>query len=60
MSITTMLSTSELLLMYFFWGTFETPDLNLSETLHGEILLPSSGGKNMNSALQCLAVGILC
>lgn len=45
MSITIMLSISELLLMYLFWGIFETPDINLCETLHREILLPGSGGK---------------
>lgn len=45
MSITIMLSISELLLMYLFWGIFETSDINLCETLHREILLPGSGGK---------------
>lgn len=31
--------------MYLFWGTFETLDINLSETQQGDILLPGSGGK---------------
>lgn len=45
MSIPIMLNISELLLMYLFWGTFETPDINLSETQQRKILLPGSGGK---------------
>lgn len=60
MSITIMLSISELLLMHLFWGTFETPDINISEILHGKILLPDSGRQNKNHALRCLEVGILC
>lgn len=45
MNIIIMPNISELLSMYLFRGTFETPDINLSETLHGEILLPGSGWK---------------
>lgn len=61
MSITKTLNISELLLMYLFWRAFETPDINLSETLHGEILSPGSGRKKTRTMhYHAPAVGILC
>lgn len=51
MSITGMLNISELLLIHLFWRTFETPDK--PETLHGEILLPGSGGGVVGKQESC-------